>query len=80
MVWPKRKKKKQIFRKVKETIIKEVIQNLMTSQQMNINTKIEMIKKKNQMEILEVKSTIMGKRSLKRPNVGFKLSDCQKKE
>ena len=52
----------------------------MTSQQMNINTKIEMIKKKNQMEILEVKSTIMGKRSLKRPNVGFKLSDCQKKE
>ena len=80
MVWPKRKKKKQIFRKVKETIIKEVIQNLMTSQQMNINTKIEMIKKKNQMESLEVKSTIMGKRSLKRPNVGFKLSDCQKKE
>ena len=80
MVWPKRKKKKQIFRKVKETIIKEVIQNLMTSQQMNINTKIEMIKKKNHMEILEVKSTIMGKRSLKRPNVGFKLSDCQKKE
>ena len=76
MVWPKRKKKK-IFRKVKETIIKEVIQNLMTSQQMNINTKIEMIKKKkkNQMEILEVKSIIRGKRSLKRPNVGFKLSE-----
>ena len=44
---------------------------------MNINTKIEMIKKKkkNQMEILEVKSKIMGKRSLKRPNVGFKLSE-----
>ena len=41
------KKKKKIFRKVKETIIKEVIQNLMTSQQMkNINTKIEMFKKK----------------------------------
>lgn len=75
-MWPKRKKKK-IFRKVKETIIKEVIQNLMTSQQMNINTKIEMIKKKkkNQMEILEVKSIIRGKRSLKRPNVGFKLSE-----
>ena len=49
----------------------------MTSQQMNINTKIEMIKKKkkNQMEILEVKSIIRGKRSLKRPNVGFKLSE-----
>ena len=49
----------------------------MISQQMNINTKIEMIKKKkkNQMEILEVKSTIMGKGSLKRPNVGFKLSE-----
>lgn len=75
-MWPKRKKKK-IFRKVRETIIKEVIQNLMTSQQMNINTKIEMIKKKkkNQMEILEVKSIIRGKRSLKRPNVGFKLSE-----
>lgn len=75
-MWPKQEKK-QIFGKVKETIIKEVIQNLMISQQMNINTKIEMIKKKkkNQMEILEVKSTIMGKRSLKRPNVGFKLSE-----
>lgn len=39
----------------------------MTSQQMNINTKIEMIKKKkkNQMEILEVKSIIRGKKITK---------------
>lgn len=55
------------------------MQGLMTmSHQMkNINTKIEIIKKKkNQMEILEMKSTVTEKKkSLKRSNTGFTLAE-----
>lgn len=49
----------------------------MSHQMKNINTKIEIIKKKkNQMEILEMKSTVTEKKkSLKRPNTGFTLAE-----
>lgn len=46
-----------IFRELKETQVKEVMQSLMTMlhQMRNVDIKLEILKKKNQIKILELK-------------------------